>query len=146
MPTKSKPGRPFAGSLIANYLEKQIEALKGVKSQREIAREIGYESSNLISMFKRGEARVPLDKIPLLAKALFVDPGHLFRLALQQYWPDKGDVIATIFGNLATENEKAILLTKWRSATGNTDPRSHARIEAVVDRMIEEVAKVLTTS
>ena len=145
MPTESKPGRPFAGSLIANYLEKQIEALKGVKSQREIAGEIGYESPNLISMFKRGEARVPLDKIPLLAKALYVDPGHLFRLALQQYWPGKGDVIAAIFGNLATENEKAILLTKWRSATGNMDPPSDARIEGAVDRMIEEVAKALAT-
>ena len=66
MPTESKPGRPFAGSSIANYLDKQIEALKGAKSQREIAGEIGYESPNLISMFKRGEARVPLDKIPLL--------------------------------------------------------------------------------
>jgi hypothetical protein len=29
---------------------------------------------------------VPLDKIPLLAKALGVDPAHMFRLALEQYW------------------------------------------------------------
>ena len=125
MPTESKPGRPFAGSLIANYLEKQIEALKGTKSQREIAGEIGYESPNLISMFKRGEARVPLDKIPLLAKALYVHPSHLFRLALQQYsGPNKGDVVAAIFGNLATENEE-----RSCSRSGEAQPGTRSSIE-----------------
>src|SRR5271155_4065677 len=140
MPTELKPGRPFAGSLIANYLEKQIEALKGVKSQREIAGEIGYESPNLISMFKRGEARVPLDKIPLLAKALFVDPAHMFRLALEQYWPDRGDIIAKLFGRLASENEEEIFLKPWRTATRNADPETSVKIEVAVTKMIEWTA------
>ena len=41
-------------------------------------------------MFKRGEVKVPLNKIPLLAKAINADPAHLFRLALEQYWPGLG--------------------------------------------------------
>src|SRR5271155_4015453 len=110
----TKPGMPFANSAIAKFLDKQINSLKGVKTQREIATEIGYDKPNMISMFKRGEARVPLEKIPLLAKAMEVSPTHLFRLALEQYWTGMRDVIAEMFGRIATENEEKLLLTKWR--------------------------------
>src|SRR5271168_2244911 len=82
----SKPGMPFADSAIAKYIDKKIHELKGVKTQREIAQEVGYETPNIISMFKRGESKLPLNKIPLLSKALGVDPAHMFRLALEQYW------------------------------------------------------------
>jgi hypothetical protein len=68
--SQKKPGMPFADSAVAKYIDKKIDELKGVKTQREIAAEIDYDKPNMISMFKRGEARVPLDKIPLLAKAL----------------------------------------------------------------------------
>jgi transcriptional regulator with XRE-family HTH domain len=135
---------PFADSAIAKYLEKQIDALKGVKTQREIAREIGYDKPNMISMFKRGEAKVPLDKIPLLAKALHVDPTHLFRLALEQYWPNMGDMIAGIFGRIASENEEAIFLKKWRLATKELDPDPSPALEAAVDRLISEVVATRT--
>ena len=65
-----KPGMPFADSAIAKYIDKKIDELKGEKTQREIAAEIGNDKPNLISMFKRGESKVPLEKIPLLSKAL----------------------------------------------------------------------------
>jgi len=98
----------------------------------------------MISMFKRGEAKVPLDKIPLLAKALHVDPMHLFRLALEQYWPDMGDMIAKIFGRIASENEETILLKKWRTGTDDMDPAPSQALDAAVDRMISEVVATRT--
>src|SRR6478672_9227328 len=79
---------PFAETKLAKYLTTQIDAISHEKSQRDIATEIGYEKPNMISMFKRGEAKVPLDKIPALAEALHVDPAHMLRLAFEQYWPD----------------------------------------------------------
>jgi hypothetical protein len=100
MSKATKPGMPFANTSIAKFLDHQIDTLKGVKTQREIAVEIGYDKPNMISMFKRGEVKVPLDKIPLLAKAVQADPAHLFRLALEQYWPDMGETIDTIFGRV----------------------------------------------
>jgi transcriptional regulator with XRE-family HTH domain len=132
-----KPGRPFANSTVALFLDKQISRLKGVKTQREIAHEIGYDAPNLISMFKRGESKVPLDKIPALAKALDVDTGHLFRLALEQYWQGQAKLIREIFGRTATENEETILLRKWRAASRNLDPATGPRFEGAVDAMIE---------
>ena len=139
MKKETKPGMPFANASIARFLDRQIHKLKGVKTQREIAAEIGYDTPNLISMFKRGEMKVPLEKIPALAKAVEADPGHLFRLALEQYWPDWVETIDAIFGRVATANEEEILLSKWRAATDNADPAATPMIERVVDRMIADV-------
>lgn len=139
MTKKPRPGMPFADSAIAKYIDHQIDGLKGVKTQREIAAEIGYEKANMISMFKRGEVKVPLDKIPALAKALHADPGHLFRLALEQYWPQLGATIEAIFGRTVTANEEAILVKPWREATGNLDPAPTPRTGEAVKRMLDQV-------
>src|SRR5665213_896059 len=97
---------PYAHEPIAEYLSKQIDITVSLgKNQREIASEIGYDKPNMISMFKRGEAKVPLEKIPSLAKALNVDPAFMFRLGLQQYWPGAQKAIADIFGTVLTKNE-----------------------------------------
>ena len=108
-------------SALAKYLTKQIEALSSTKSQREIAAEMGYDKPNIISMFKRGETKVPLDRIPSLAKALHVDPAHLFRLALEQHNPEISKVIDQVFGNVVTDNEMKVI-KKIRDITHNTDP------------------------
>ncbi len=118
---KMKPGLPRTPSKIAIYLAKQIDALQGVKSQREIAAEMGYERANIVSMFKTGEVKVPLEKIPDMAKALKVDPAFLFRLAMEQYWPDRHDAIGAIFGSVTTVNQRA-LLKRISELTGEDDP------------------------
>lgn len=105
----AKAGMPYAENAIAQYLTKQIDALRGQKSQREIALEMGYDKPNVVSMFKRGEMKVPLDKVPALAKALHVDPAHLFRMALEQYWPDQREVLYKVFGTIVTEEERKVL-------------------------------------
>ena len=136
---------PFADSAIARYLDKQIDSLKGVKTQREIAAEIGYDKPNLISMFKRGETKIPLDKIPLLAKAVGADASHLFRLALDQYWPGLKPTIDEIFERqMASKNETEVFLHKWRAATGNVDPAPSAEIAAAVDKMLADLFKKTT--
>lgn len=116
---------PHEDSAIAVYLSKQIEALSGVKSQREIAYEVGYEKPNIISMLKRGETKVPLDKVPALAKALHVDPTHLFRLALEQHSPQVAKIFQQIIGNTVTDNEFEIV-EKIRAYTKNADPKASA--------------------
>ena len=134
-----RPGMPFANSTIAMFIDKKIDEMKGVKTQREIASEIGYDKPNMISMFKRGEVKVPLDKIPLLANSLHVDPGHLFRLALEQYWPELGKTIETIFGRVVTANEEEILIKPWRGATGNLDPAPSTEIGGAVKRILSQL-------
>ena len=137
--TTKKPGMPFADSAIAKYIDKKIDELKGVKTQREIAAEIGYEMPNIISMFKRGESRVPLDK-SLCFRRLWASTRLIcFELALEQYWPDRGDIIAKLFGRLASENEEEIFLKPWRKATRNADPETAVKIQVAVTKMIESL-------
>ncbi len=75
---------PFATSAIAKFIDAQIENLKDVKTDLEIANETGYETTFIISMFRHGLLPVPLDNVPRLARALGVDAEHLLRLALEQ--------------------------------------------------------------
>ena len=113
---------PYADMPIAQYISKQVDVQVSMgKTQRQIAQEIGYDKPNMISMFKRGEAKVPLDKIPLLAQSLSVDAAFLFKLAVQQYWPDLGKAIAEIFGTVLTRNETKMIET-IREVTKGSDP------------------------
>ena len=136
MPTE-RPGHPYANSVLARFLDRRIDELRGVKTQREIADIAGFKRSNIISMFKSGETQLPLERIPAFARALQVDPAHLFRLAMQDRWPELSATIDEIFGRrMASANEEAILLTPWRGATSNSDPAPNARIEAAVQAML----------
>jgi hypothetical protein len=140
--TTVRPGHPHAQSAIARYLDKRIDELRGFRTQREIAAEAGYARPNILSMFKSGETQVPLSKIPALARALEASPGHMFRLAMIDQWPELAPVIDEIFGrNMASKNEVAILLQPWRAATGDMDPAPNARIEAAVDEMLRAALK-----
>jgi len=120
--SRGKAGMPYADMPLAQYISKQIDiqASRG-KSQRQIAQEMGYKMPNMISMFKRGEAKVPLDKIPALAKALNVDPAYMFRLAMQQYWPEMNRAVSEIFGAILNKNEVK-MIDLIRQITKGSEP------------------------
>ena len=48
-------------------------------SQTEIARQLGYSNPNMITLFKRGNTRVPAGKVVPLADLLDQEPGALQR-------------------------------------------------------------------
>lgn len=136
----NRPGHPHAHSALARYLDKRIEELRGFKSQREIAAEAGYTRANIVSMLKSGETAVALARIPALAKALDADPAHLLRLALVDQVPELATAIDVIFGKqLASQNEYAIFLRRWRAATHDADPPPNALSEAAVDAMLRDL-------
>jgi transcriptional regulator with XRE-family HTH domain len=117
-----KPGMPYADMPIAQYISAQVDVQNSMgKNQRQIAQEIGYDKPNMISMFKRGEAKIPLGKIPALAKALNVDAAFMFRLAMEQYWPELKETITEIFGIIVTKNE-ATIIAGIREVTKGANP------------------------
>lgn len=134
--TSTKPGMPYANASITKFLSRRIDEIAPRKNQREIASEIGYIKPNIISMFKRGEMKVPLEKIPALAKALEVDPSHLFRLALEQYWPERQQIISEIFGNVVSDNEFAIV-THVRKTSGERDPSLTTELKKKIEEAFE---------
>lgn len=122
MTPKSERIPPFAATRMTEFLQRTLDKLKDETTHTEIAHKLGYPKSNIISMFKTGETKVPLDKIPDLAEALHVDVAHLMRLGLEQYWPERMGVITEVFSRMVTANEME-LLEEIRRRTKNTDPK-----------------------
>jgi transcriptional regulator with XRE-family HTH domain len=131
--SSKKPEYRFANTPMVKFLSKRIDELKPELTQREIAHRLGVRSVQFVSMMKTGAARVPLEKLPLLAEILGVDPAHLVRLGLGQYWPEL-DVVSKVLPAPVTKNEMA-LLRAFRRATDHADPEITPGRQAVVERM-----------
>lgn len=81
----------------------------------------------MLAMIKNGAAKLPLDRVASLAKALECDPVKLFILALEQLDRNTTEqAIRQIFGTLVTENEVA-WLEEIRRASDHSDPSLTAR-------------------
>lgn len=99
------------------------------KTQREIAEECGFENPNIITMFKTGATKLPLNRIGPLAKAIDIDPAHLLRLVMLEYAPDTWEAIENIMqSTLLTANELE-LVRAYRQVTGDSNAKA-----MVVDR------------
>jgi hypothetical protein len=76
---------------------------------------------NLITMFKQGTTRLPLEKVPAFATSLDVDQAELMRLWLATYEPEALAVIDQVLGTLIMPHEKQ-WLSGIRLAYGNDVP------------------------
>src|SRR5262249_51851948 len=106
--------------------------LRPTKNQAEIASEAGFANPNMLSMIKAGSTRLPLDRVPTLAKALDVDPARLLQLALEQ-WVGSAATRAfdEIFGTIVSRNEIA-WLEELRAASNNSDPSLTTRTRSAL--------------
>ena len=90
------------------------------KTLREIGAEIGYSKPNFISMLRKGIVKIPVQKVPLLAKACGVDPVHGLNLALSEYMPEVAETIREYLGE-PLSGEEAALLEAYREAKAELD-------------------------
>lgn len=102
---------------VAQYLTRQVEI--SVKTQAAIADEAGFPNSNVISILKKGVSKVPVNRVPGLARALGVDPVYLLGLVMNEYMPETWAVISEVLGkNLVTQAEHEVLNVVRESAEG----------------------------
>ena len=132
---KTMKSRPYAGTRLAKFIETRVLELRPNKSQIEIATEAGYVNPNMLAMIKNGSTKLPLDRVPSVAKALECDPKLLFKLALEQSGGAMTAVaVEAIFGTIVTRNE-VVWLEEIRDASGHSDPnltsRSRTALRAV---------------
>ena len=126
------PGKPHANTRLAKYLQKRILELRHRKTQGRIATEAGFANVNMLTMIKLGANKLPLDRVPALAKALEIDPVLLFMMAAEQLGGDTTELaIRKIFGTLVTENEVA-WLDEIRKASDHSDPALTARSRSAI--------------
>jgi hypothetical protein len=94
---------------VAKYIAQQI-AISG-KSQREIAEDLGYKNPNVITMFKTEQTKIPVNKVPALARSLNLDPLFLLGAVMSEYMPETWAEIEKTLGSdrMLTDEERAAL-------------------------------------
>lgn len=102
---------------VAEFLTKVINA--SGKTQTEICYEIGYTKPNIITMFKQGKTKVPLDKIGPLARSLGVDGRDFFRMVLGEYMPETLAALSPFIDTPIKTHQEHILLESFRAACGD---------------------------
>jgi transcriptional regulator with XRE-family HTH domain len=122
---------------LAEFLNQNWDDRVG-RTNNDVAIELGYESANIISMWRTGRTRVPLKKLPDIARLLKVDLVELLPLWFEQDWGDRPDAseLQTIIGShIATESEakllRAIRKARPQTAVAFTDAEI-AAVAAVV--------------
>jgi transcriptional regulator with XRE-family HTH domain len=121
---------PYANDPATQFLADRIHDLAHRKTQAEIATEAGFQNANMLSILKSGKSKIPLDRVPSLAKALEADPAYVMRLALDQaVGVTAAKAITDIFGTPVSINERG-WLDEIRAASDNSDPRLTARSRA----------------
>lgn len=128
------PKYPARHSPVARYLEQAID--RSGLPQTEIAEAMGYERPNIISMFKSGATKIPIETIPKLAELLGVSELYFMKLALEEYHPEMWMVIERVFGKLVSENEMDII-DIIRTASAGTDPELTEELEKELFRLFD---------
>ncbi|OCQ54113.1 hypothetical protein Ppb6_00663 [Photorhabdus australis subsp. thailandensis] len=94
------------GNKIGSFIEAAI--IVSGKTQALIAKEVGYEKANNLSMIKSGKLLLPVDKVPAFAKALGVDEANLLTLVLEERYPSLLEIFKR-HAEILTEDEAKVL-------------------------------------
>lgn len=124
--------RRYSETRLAKFVERRILELKPRKTQSLIASEAGFSQHTMLTNIKVGSSKLPLDRVPALAKALECDPALLFTMAIEQLGGETTELaIRKIFGTIVTENEAA-WLEEIRKASNYSDPSLTSRARAAL--------------
>jgi transcriptional regulator with XRE-family HTH domain len=126
---------------VAAYLRQQIDI--SPKSQSEICEDIGLDKPNIITMFKQGKTKVPVTRVPALARALNIDPVYLLSLVMSEYTPETWQVIQDVVGgNLISQKEMSILkLIREASEGRDVAPENSDEKQALISLVDGWVAR-----
>lgn len=98
---------------VAQYLTFHIN--NSEKTQRQIAQEIGYTKPNIITMFKQGLTKLPLEKIGPLAKALEIAPDDLFFKVMSEYMPETFEALSPFLCGQMLSKDELEMLDNYRT-------------------------------
>ena len=116
-------------------LEKAING--SAKTQFEMAEALGYTNANIMTMFKKGTTRVPLEKVSILARELDIDPAELMRDWLATYMPDALPSLEELIGSPLSRSERS-WITGLRKALGRVPPYD--------DRWADDLKKMVAST
>lgn len=89
-------------------------------SDEYLAMALDYQQTNLVTLIKHGTMRLPLVKVPALAKALCVDARVVLRLAMAETTPGLYEMVEHVMNPLALRNHEIGLIEHCRKLAGTT--------------------------
>src|SRR5260370_34113677 len=101
---------------VAEFLTGAI-GLSG-KTQRQITDDIGYDNPNILTLFKQGKTKLPVNKVKLMAQSLGVEPTRLLRIVMTEYMPDAWQVIDDLVGDKIISQDERGVLSLAETCTG----------------------------
>ncbi|HEY0332533.1 MAG TPA: hypothetical protein VGC74_02330 [Stenotrophomonas sp.] len=127
----SEPG----ASQVAAYISAAIE--KSSKTQLEISAEAGFPKSSVLSMIKQGHTKVPLARIPQLARALEVDPLKLLRLAMGEYMPELLRICDQMYQRDAFTDAERAMVEQLRACNDEKPLRTSLQVKRAFEQLLE---------
>ena len=114
-----KPNRDFGAKPLRKLIERGLRDLG--MSINEVAAAIGFKDPYLLQTYLDGSTKIPLDRMPALARAFGVDQILAVRCWMAEYIPDLLEIVDGLpQPPLLTANERR-LIKRIREFTENTD-------------------------
>ncbi|MCR9222912.1 MAG: helix-turn-helix domain-containing protein [Hyphomonas sp.] len=101
-----KTGKSFA---LAEWFNKNVDFLTDLTNE-QLAEKLGYTRPNIISMWRTGRTRIPLDRLVPLSQILKVDISFMLPLWVEQY--GGGEAYAAVMkalNNSVSDNEMKLV-------------------------------------
>ena len=92
---------------FSDYISYEID--HSSLTQHEIANKLGLNSPNVVCMYKQQTAKVPLKRVPDLARILGLDPAKMLRLAFYEYHPETAAIVEKYMGRIFKTGEVTLM-------------------------------------
>ncbi len=102
---------------LVGQIEAQQTAL-GL-SDHDLCRAVGFEREIFLTLIKAGTMKLPLNKVPVLATALGLDPVELLKVALGESDPALSQLIGDLFDPLRLSSTEVNLIKHLRKLSGD---------------------------
>lgn len=99
---------------VANYVSRSIRV--SGKTNIQIAAEAGFAHANVLSMITKGDTKVPMARIPALARAMGTDPKILLDGCLAAYHPELHRVISALAPSMLISRGELSVIRALRHA------------------------------
>ena len=93
-------------TLVSIIVSAAIDRLAPRKTQKELAREMGFLKPGMLSMIKTGATRIPVQQAAECSSSPWHRSGALHPHHLCETWPEFEDVVHEVFGGVVTESER----------------------------------------
>lgn len=99
----------------------QLEAAQATLglTDQQLSEALGFERPVVLTLIKAGTMKMPINKIPALAKALKLDTVELMRTALRESTPELSEAITEVFDPLHLNAAEVNLITHLRKLSGD---------------------------